>query len=136
MKRNTEHVGQSSHAKRRKKLLGPKQRAVANPRNSVCGSAKIRELDWSCWFTNTWDGERFTHLTVRHSRGAYDPNERTFHRVYCRGCEFPRLGLERGKLYWLIDTNNSLSPEHKTESAASRENQKHLSSQPAQQEKQ
>lgn len=83
------------------KLKGPRQRAVANPRNSTC-SARISDLDFSWWFT---DGsfESF-YLHVRHKDGE------TIHRVRCRASQTPRLALYDGVLYWLIDHAEPAAP--------------------------
>lgn len=66
-------------------------------RNSVCGSAAIESLDWSEWWTDSWDGRGVGYLKVpRHSDG-------TVHRVYCRHSDTPRIAMRDDVLYWLVD---------------------------------
>jgi hypothetical protein len=76
-------------------LKPPLKKLVFSPRNSRCHSAKIKDLDWSKgWWTDDSFGMHYLH--VPHKDGE------TIHRVYCRGCDQPRLQVENGKLYWLI----------------------------------
>ena len=71
------------------------RRRVASPRNSVCGSACLAALDWSNWFTDTGFGTMYLHVQSLDAE--------TWHRVYCRKTDTPRLRLMDGVLYWLID---------------------------------
>lgn len=64
--------------------------SVASRRNSVCGSAKLADLDWSNWWQDLW------HIHVLHKDGE------TWHRVFCRRDERPRLEMRNGKLMWLV----------------------------------
>jgi hypothetical protein len=76
----------------------PKQvswRRVNSPRNSECGSARLQDLDWSNWWTDTSAGQHYLH--VAHRDGE------TFHRVYCRLGGPARIGMRNGLLYWLLD---------------------------------
>lgn len=67
---------------------------VNNKRNSAAG-APLENLDWSNWFTDTTMGGFYLH--VRHVDGE------SWHRVFCRRADRPRLALYNGKLYWLVD---------------------------------
>ena len=74
------------------------RRSVADPRYSICGSAKLRDLDWSHWWT---DGSfESCYLHVAHQDGE------TYHRVFARACMRPRIEMLRGKLMWLMDAPN------------------------------
>jgi hypothetical protein len=73
---------------------GPCRLRVASPRNSRCG-ARLSDLDWSRWWTDALPG--LNYLKVAHGDGE------TVHRVFCRRAETPRLAMEAGELYWLID---------------------------------
>lgn len=70
---------------------------VNSRRNSVCGSARLKDLDWENWFTDrTGQGCIYLHVLK-----VYDD---TWHRVFCRlHSETPRLEMVKGRLYWLID---------------------------------
>lgn len=72
------------------------RRCVASPRNSV-SSARLSDLDLSTWWTDTSCGQHYLH--VQHKDGE------TVHRVFCRGCDCPRLEMQRGKLMWLYTPN-------------------------------
>ncbi len=71
------------------------RRSVDNPRYSECGSAKLSDLDWSHWWTDTSFGAHYLH--VAHKDGE------TSHRVYARGHVGPRLEMLNGKLMWLYN---------------------------------
>ena len=68
---------------------------VNSKRNSVCGSAKMSELDWSNWWS---EGSVLNglYLNVKHKDGE------TVHRVFCLASRYPRLRLIDGELYWLV----------------------------------
>ena len=68
-------------------------RSVANPRYSVCDSARLSDLDWSNWWTDTSFGGHYLHVV--HKDGA------TAHRVYARGCKTPRIEMNNGNLMWI-----------------------------------
>lgn len=69
------------------------RRSIASSRNSICDSARLKDLDWSTWWTDTSFNQHYLH--VQHRDGE------TAHRVYCRFDERPRLTMQRGKLMWL-----------------------------------
>jgi len=84
-------------------MTRPKQvswRRINSPRNSDCGSARLSELDWSNWWTDTSAGDHYLHVAHRQNQ--------TFHRVYCRANERPRIGQRDGVLYWLIDPKREI----------------------------
>lgn len=68
---------------------------VNSPRNSICGSARLEELDWENWFTDTGFGTMYLHVQSLDGE--------TWHRVCCRKTAAPRLRLQDGVLYWLVD---------------------------------
>jgi len=76
-------------------------RKVALPRNSLCSTARLADLDWSNWFTD--DG----YLHVRRAHPKLDgPHDETWHRVFprpLRGYRCDRLSFKSGKLHWLYD---------------------------------
>lgn len=81
-----------------KKKIGPRTLKVNNRRNSAC-SVPLSWLDWSCWWTgNGLSGNLFI-LHVPHKDTVDGP----IHRVYCRHSDTPRLRMENGELYWLVD---------------------------------
>jgi hypothetical protein len=69
------------------------RRAVENPRHSACATAKLCDLDWSNWWTDTSFKQNYLHVAHKDSE--------TSHRVYCRGNICPRLGMCNGKLTWI-----------------------------------
>lgn len=86
----------------RKRIYKMLRRAVSNPRASWCGSAKLSELDFRFWFTDRlMVGATGTHYLHVKKKGGD-----TWHRVYCRLHERPRLAFAKGKLDWLIDGYN------------------------------
>lgn len=74
------------------------RRTVSNPRYSLCGSAKLADLDWGRWWTDTSFESHYLH--VMHKDGE------TSHRVYCRSHDCPRLEMVLGKLMWLYSPND------------------------------
>lgn len=70
------------------------RRRVADRRNSMCGSSALHRLDFSRWFTDGPDGRLYLHVA--------GPDD-TWHRVWCRHTNSPRLKMDDGVLYWLID---------------------------------
>ena len=70
------------------------RRRVNSPRNSICGSAILADLDWTNWFTDTTGGGLYLHVQSLDGQ--------TWARVYCRHADTPRLRLQAGVLYWLI----------------------------------
>lgn len=85
-------------------MRGPRRLKVESPRNSECGSARLRDLNFSEWWTDSWTGEGIagiTHLKVPHKGG--EGMEGTVHRVYCKHSEKPRLMWKNGTLYWLVE---------------------------------
>lgn len=86
------------------KKMGPLRRAVASRRNSMCGSARLEDLDWSNWFADGRGGELYLHVRRLHPDfDGTDPRDATWHRVFCRQTDRARLTLIDGKLFWLID---------------------------------
>lgn len=92
--------GQRTKAKGPKKRQAPSTKRkplhtdlVADPRKSMCGSARLEELDWRNWWMDTSFNRLYLH--VRHKNGE------TLHRVYCRRCDNPRLAMAAGHLVWL-----------------------------------
>lgn len=76
---------------------------VDSPRNSRCGSADLRDLDWSNWWTDDSMDAHYLHVQRNHPEiDGGKPGDETSHRVFCRHCDRPRLRLIDGKLYWLI----------------------------------
>lgn len=83
------------------------KRLVASDRNSYCGSARLRDLDWSQWWTDGWihtgRSGRVIPLLYLHVAGP----DGSWHRVgpMRRKGEveaWVRLEFSKGKLYWLI----------------------------------
>ena len=83
------------------------RRAVENPRNSSCGSARIDRLDFSSWWTdNSGDSGIYLHVPHRPVMGLAG----TVHRVCPRdikGYRCCRLEQTRTRLYWLYDSANA-----------------------------
>jgi hypothetical protein len=79
------------------------RRRVDVPRNSFCGSIKIRDLDFTEWFTGSWP-DRSIYLLIPHE--SLQVRDKSIHRVYPRivnGYSCSRLGMKQGRLYWLYD---------------------------------
>lgn len=103
------------------KKPGPISRRVNSPRNSDCGSAKLADLDWSNWWTDgncrigkyrygiyihvrrCKEGPDFEASDRRNKKYKFPRDFETWHRVYCRATDNPRLSVKEGQLYWLID---------------------------------
>jgi hypothetical protein len=72
---------------------GPRRLRVNSRRNSIC-AMPLHHLDWSRWFTDGSCGSLYLHV--------YGPED-SIQRVYCRSSDTPRLQLDGGVLYWLVD---------------------------------
>ena len=75
---------------------------VDDERNSISGSAYMRDLDFSEWWTDDFGGELPLYLHVPHkkTRGM----EGTVHRVHCRReSKKPRIGMRKGRLCWVLE---------------------------------
>lgn len=64
-------------------------------RNSECGSSLIGDLNRDRWWTDHSFGEVYLHVEGKDGDTA--------HRVKCRQAKNPRLRMEDGELFWLID---------------------------------
>ena len=81
------------------------RRNVFNPRNSMCGSARIRELSPYWWWTDNSDPATLCIYALRWS-------DRTYHRVgprqipgyTCKRIEM-RNQMYGTKLFWICDAN-------------------------------
>ena len=74
---------------------------VSDPRHTLSGS-HLSDLCWDNWFTD--GGPRQLYLHVQHRNGE------TWHRVFCRHADRPRLESRKGKLYWLVDQPRTAKP--------------------------
>lgn len=84
------------------KKPGPIRRKVNSPRNSIC-AFRMDWLDWSAWWTDCSFGGLYLHVRGFYPDEPRTPENATWHRVYARGTDSPRLRFENGVLYWLID---------------------------------
>jgi hypothetical protein len=66
---------------------------VYSPTNSTCGSSSLHDLDWNNWWNDTSFENVYLHVASKDGE--------TSHRVFCRGCQTPRLQMVNGKLMWL-----------------------------------
>lgn len=86
-----------------RRLVGPLWRCAEDPKWSLCASADLRELDWSNWWQDEYDG---TYLHVL----KYTPDEGdTWHRVQprnLRGRKCTRVAVWNGVVHWLFDSPN------------------------------
>lgn len=84
--------------------LGPVRRLCHDPKNSVCSTAALAELDWDNWFMDNGPlGGDSIYIHVR--RFSHVEGE-TWHRVFPRrvkGRIVERLGIYYGNLVWLHD---------------------------------
>ena len=75
------------------------RRAVFSPRNSVCGSTRVRELSKQKWWTDNSDpASLYIH--------ACHQSDKTYHRVWPRpipGYVCKRLEMKWGTLIWMYD---------------------------------
>lgn len=86
-----------------KLIRAPIRRSVISPRNSTCCSANLADLDWSNWFMDGGNLQAYLHVRRLHPHlDSEDPRDATWHRVFCRSSECPRLTMKNGKLFWLI----------------------------------
>lgn len=82
---------------RKSKVRWTHRKKVNSKRNSLCGT-ELAGLDWKTWYMDTSCGGCYLHVRRwRLDEGA------TMWRVMCRATDHPRLALENGELYWLID---------------------------------
>lgn len=97
-------------SKKRRRII-----KVNSRKNSTCGSAQLKELDWSNWFTDSgsmyWPRPvnrtiPYCYLHVDHKKGVSYGGT---HRVHCRAGDNVRLMLKNGELYWILDPNE---PQH------------------------
>jgi hypothetical protein len=85
-------------------ITGPIYRRIQSQKNSTCGSARLRDLDWSNWWMD--QSVNCVYLHVRRLHPEYDGNceaHATWHRVHCRMTDAPRIAVRNGKLCWVID---------------------------------
>ncbi len=75
---------------------------VNSPRNSICGSAILADLDWTNWFTDTTGGGLYLHVRSL--------DEEAWYPVYCRQTAAARLLMQDGVLYWLVDEEAGKCP--------------------------
>ena len=81
---------------RRRRLDQLVRRKVFCGRNSTC-AVPFRVLDTLNWWTDNSCGQHYIHCVAR--------GDGTVHRVFCRGCDSPRLEMKRGVLHWLYQPN-------------------------------
>ena len=86
----------------------PIRRAVFNPRNSTCGSARVEDLSAYWWTDNSDPDSLYIH--------ACRWSDRTYHRVWPRpipGYTCKRLEMKNriygGVPFWLYDANDKMS---------------------------
>lgn len=82
----------SNAATKPNKIRGPRWLRVSFPRNSVCGSERLINLNFYDWWTEA-------HTRYIHVAGP----DGTRHRVFCRASDTPRLASVDNVLYWLVD---------------------------------
>lgn len=76
------------------KLIKPIIRTCSNPRNSICSSALLQDLDWTNW----WQDNGYIH--VKHSSAE------TWHRVFPRKIRerrCTRIAVSNGIPQWFYD---------------------------------
>ena len=81
------------------------RRSVFNPRNSTCGSARVKDLSVHWWFTDNSDPASIYIHACRWK-------DRTYHRVWPRlisGYTCKRIAMRNyihgARLFWLYDAN-------------------------------
>jgi hypothetical protein len=67
---------------------------INNIENSEC-SVMLNTLDFNNWFQDTSKGMNYLHVQVKGSDEYF--------RVFCKKNENPRIAMENGRLYWIID---------------------------------
>lgn len=79
-----------------KRNAGLRRLKVASARNSMCASERLTRLDWTRWWTDgmSWGAGQYLHVAGE---------GQTWHRVFCRAASAPRLRMDNGTLYWLVD---------------------------------
>jgi hypothetical protein len=69
-------------------------RRVRDPRNSLCISAALEDLNWKRW----GQGENFGSLCLQ----VPDKAQGRVHRVYCRDAQWPGIAQTRGGICWVF----------------------------------
>lgn len=83
---------------RRKSLIpGPRKLKVLSARNTDCG-VPLTSLDWSEWWIDCGFSGQILYLKVPKR------DDDSVQRVYCRHSDHPRILMQDGVLYWLVDT--------------------------------
>jgi len=78
------------------KIKPVRWREVGDSKYSTCDCALLEDLDFkNFWSDSTNSSIGMFYLHVKHK------NQDTYHRVYCRRNKNPRIGMAKGKLYWL-----------------------------------
>jgi hypothetical protein len=68
---------------------------VSSSKHSETGDGTpLNDLNFKNWWTDTSKGLHYLHVENK--------NGETFHRVYCKRVDCPRLMLNNGELYWII----------------------------------
>ena len=98
MEENSPAVGARVDRGVRRVSRWPRRYECFRHQHSRCGSAKLADLDWSRWFSDSTGGGLYLH--VWHQDGE------TIHRVTCAYSARPRLESVDGVLFWLVDAPN------------------------------
>ncbi len=75
--------------------MGTERHAIRNPTNSRCDSAELVSLDFEEWWTDNSFGQTYLHVSRR--------IDDTYHRVYCKHSNNPRVGMSGGMPFWHVD---------------------------------
>lgn len=75
-------------------------RLVSNPRNSICASSRLDDLDFSRWWT---DGGSMLGMFYLHVSSKHDETTHRVHPRQKKGFKCKRLQLTWNGLYWLYD---------------------------------
>ena len=67
---------------------------INNKKHSECGSADLATLDFNNWFADTSNDMFYLHVL--------GPEE-TWHRVFCKYADTPRIAMKKGVLYWIAE---------------------------------
>lgn len=67
---------------------------VLNRNNSECSTAKLKDLDFTSFYTDRFFAPIYIH--------AYRKSDDTFHRVFSKDKTVINVGMENGNLFWIV----------------------------------
>jgi len=72
--------------------VNPKWRKVADEKWTMTGP-RLDQLDFNNWWVDNSSNQYYLHVKEKESD--------CYHRIFCKRCKKPRIGMAKGELYWI-----------------------------------